>query len=85
MEFRGEGPPADARGVGLGDAEHVVDGARPDARAGGRLRRHRVRRGDERIGAVVDVEQRALGALEQDALAVAPRVVEQCHAHTVST
>ena len=32
---------------------------------------------DERIGAVVDVEQRALRALEQNMLALAQRVVEQ--------
>ena len=35
-----------------------------------------VGRGDERIGAVVDVEQHALRALEQDAPAGAPRFVE---------
>ena len=68
---------ADARGVGLGEAQHVADRARPHAGAGRRLRRHRVGRGDERIGAVVDVEQRALRALEQDALARAALAVEQ--------
>ena len=36
-----------------------------------------VRRGDEGIGAVVDVEQRPLRALEQDALALAALGVEQ--------
>ena len=45
----------------------------PHAGAGRGLRRHRVRRGHERIGAVVDVEQGALRALEQDALAGATR------------
>ena len=38
---------------------------------------YRVRRGDERISAVVDVEQRALRALEQNALAFAAALVEQ--------
>src|SRR6476661_4232337 len=42
-----------------------------------RLRRHRVGRGDVRISAVVDVEQRALRALEQYALALAALLVEQ--------
>ena len=50
---------------------------RAQARAGRRLGRHRVGGGHERIGAVVDVEQRALGALEQDPLALAPLLVEQ--------
>ena len=77
LQFGRERPLADARRVGLGDAEHVVDGARAEAGAGRRLRRHGVGRGDERIGAVVDVEQRALRAFEQDALALAPLAVEQ--------
>ena len=60
---------ADARRVGLGDAEHEADAVGADAGPGGRRRRHRVRRGDERVGAVVDVEHGALRALEQDAAA----------------
>ena len=68
---------ADPRGVGLADAEHVADRARAQPGAGRGLRRHGVRRGDVGIGAVVDVEQRALRALEQDALALAALVVEQ--------
>jgi hypothetical protein len=73
----GNGPLADAGRVGLGDAEHIADfadGPRPEpvaAWAG-----HRVRRGDEGIGAVIDVEQRALRALEQDALARLAGIVE---------
>jgi hypothetical protein len=65
----GNGPGADARRVRLHDAEHVVEGARARAGAGRRVAGGRVRRGDERIRAVVDVEQRALRALEQDVLA----------------
>ncbi len=68
---------ADAGRVGLADAEHIADRARAHAGAGRRLRRHRVGRGDEGIGAVVDIEQRALRALEQDALALAALAVEQ--------
>ena len=77
LELGRERPLPHPRGVGLGDAEHVADGAWPQARAGRRLRRHGVRRGDERIGAVIDVEQRALRALEQDALALPALGVEQ--------
>ena len=51
--------------------------SRAKARAGRGLRRHGVRRGDERVGAVVDVEQRPLRAFEQDALALAALGVEQ--------
>ena len=56
---------ADPRRVGLHDAEHGVDVARTEAGADGRLPRDRVRRGDERIGADVDVEQCALRTFEQ--------------------
>ena len=77
LELGRERPLAHPRRIGLGDAEHIIDGAGPEARAGRRLRRHGVGGGDERIGAVVDVEQRALRALEQDALALAPLAVEQ--------
>jgi hypothetical protein len=59
---------ADAGRVGLGDAEHIAE--RPGrCRNRRRLAGNRVRRGDEGIGAVVDVEQRALRAFEQDARA----------------
>ena len=59
---------ADAGRVGLEDADHPVDLRRADAGARARAARGRVGRGDERIGAVVDVEQRALAALEQTTL-----------------
>ena len=36
-----------------------------------------LRRGHERVGAVVEVEQRALGALEQDVLAAGQGVLDQ--------
>ena len=45
---------------------------RRHARAGAGAARRRVRRGDERIGAVVDVEKRPLRALEQNVLASCP-------------
>ena len=64
-----EGAGADPGGVGLADAEHEADAVRAGAGARGRGGRHRVGRGDERVGAVVDVEHGALRALEQDAAA----------------
>ena len=72
-----ERPRADAGGIGLGDAEHIAERPRPDAGPGRRLRRHRVGGGDERIGAVVDVEHHPLRAFEQDALTRPPRLVEK--------
>src|SRR5205085_6735494 len=68
---------ADPRRIGLGDAEHVADGARSEPGAGRGLPCDRVRGGDEGIGAVVDVEQRPLRALEQDALAGPALLVEE--------
>ena len=50
-------------------------GPRPDPVAA--LRRHRVGRSDKRIGAVIDVEHRALRAFEQNALARAPFAIQQ--------
>src|SRR5882757_1165529 len=49
------------RRIGLADSQYVADCRRPQPGAGRRLRRHRVGRGYERIGAVVDIEQGALG------------------------
>ena len=72
----GKGPAPDAGRVGLADAEHEADAVRADAGAAGGGGRHRVRGGDERVGAVVDVEHRALGALEQDAAPGAPQLGE---------
>ncbi len=68
---------ANAGRIGLGDAEDIAERARAHAGAGSGLAGDRVRRGDEGIGAVVDVEQRALRAFEQDARALAALLVEQ--------
>ena len=68
---------ADARRVRLDHAEHASDRARRNAEAGADAADRRVRRGDVRIGAVIDVEQRALRAFEQDRLAVAHRLRQQ--------
>src|SRR5262249_61082201 len=70
-----EGAFAHPRGVGFADAEHVADRRRPQSRAGRGLGGNRVGGGHERIRAVVDIEQRALRAFEQDALALAALLV----------
>src|ERR671923_559951 len=72
-----ERPLADPGHVRLRDAEDAVDARRADADAGGGGRRDRVRGGDERIRAVVEVEQRRLRALEEDVPAVAERAVDE--------
>src|SRR5690606_41893565 len=59
-----ERPRSDPRGVGLGDAPDPVDHGRSNPEAGAHTARDRRARGHVGIGAVVDVEQRSLGALE---------------------
>ena len=49
----------------------------PDAAARAGAARDRVRRGHERVAAVVEVEQRALGALEQHVVAAPQRVLDE--------
>src|SRR5690606_6066398 len=75
VELGGERAAAHARGIGLGDAEHVVDRIGAHARAGQRAADGGVGAGDVGIGAVVDVEQRALRAFAQHALALLAQVV----------
>ena len=62
---------ADPRGVGLEHADGAVDPRRRHAGAGAGAAGGRVGAGDVGIGAVVDVQQRPLGAFEQEALAFA--------------
>ena len=57
--------------------EHGGDAGRADTGADGRAACGRVGRRHIRVGAVVDVEQRALRALQQDRLPVFQRGVEQ--------
>ena len=68
---------ADAGGVRLEDPDHPGDPGGADARADRGAACRRVRAGHVGVGAVVDVEQRALAALEQDRLAALERLVEQ--------
>ena len=77
VQLAGERAGADARRVGLGDAPDFVDGHRADAGADACRARQRVGGGHERIGAVVDVEHRALRALEDHLLAVVEHLPHQ--------
>jgi hypothetical protein len=61
----------------LTTGDDLVDPARADAAAGAGAAGGGRRRRDERVGAVVDVEQRGLAALEQHRLAAVQRVVQQ--------
>ena len=70
-------PRPDPGRVGLHDADDLVDLERADPAAGAGAAGDRVRRGHERVGAVVEVEQRALGALEQDVVAARERVLDE--------
>ena len=71
-----ERPFADARGVGLHHADDAIHAMRRHARAGAGAAGGGVRRGDERIRAVIDVEERALRAFEEDLLPGLQRLVQ---------
>ena len=66
VELGRERAAADAGGVGLDDAQHEAGRIGPQPAACRGRAADRVRAGDEGIGAVVDVEQDALRAFEQD-------------------
>ena len=70
---------ADAGGVGLRDADDAVDVAGPEAGSGACTAGRRVGRRDVRIGAVVEVEERRLGAFEQHVGPGRQGVVQQAH------
>src|SRR5439155_9974931 len=57
FDLRRERTGADARGVRFRRADDSIHGARPDAGSGEDAGRGRLRRSDERIRAVIDVEQ----------------------------
>ena len=76
LQLRGEGALAHASDIGLLDAEHAVDGLGADAGTRGSAARAAAGRRHERIGAMVDVEQRALGAFEENGLPVGQRRVQ---------
>ena len=74
VELGREGPCADPGRVGLGDPPDLADVARPDPGADTGRSGDRVGGGDEGIGAVVEVEQRSLGAFEDHGLAGVQRL-----------
>ena len=76
-DLRRERPLADARDVRLGDSDHAVDAGRADADPGGGRAGDRVRGRHEGIRAVVEVEQRRLGTLEEHRLAALERVLHE--------
>ena len=73
----GHGARTDAGDIGLHDAQHAVDVLHAHAGAGDGAAGGAVGRRHVRIGTVVDVEQRRLGALKQQVLALVNHVVEQ--------
>ncbi len=68
---------ADPGRVGLHDPDHLVDLERSDAATGAGAAGDRIGRGDVRIAAVVDVEERALGSLEDDVVSTSKGVLDQ--------
>ena len=68
-QLGGERTRADSRDVRLRDTDDALDVARADTGAGARAAGHRVGRGDERVRAVVEIEEGRLRTLEQDVLA----------------
>ena len=72
-----ERPLADARHVRLGDAEHLVDAVRPDPEAHRGAGGDRARGGHERVRPVIEIEQRALRALEEHPLTGAQRAIDE--------
>ena len=68
---------ADARGIRLHDADDAVDVPGRHAGAAGDADARAVAAGDERIRAVVDVQQCTLSAFEQDSLAAFGRREQQ--------
>ena len=72
VDLGGEGALPDARGVGLGDPHHVPERGGWDPQAGGDVAREGVGPRDVGVGPVDEVEEYALGALEEDGV---PRLV----------
>ncbi|MNG62431.1 hypothetical protein D3C79_206340 [compost metagenome] len=66
----------DASGVSLGDTQNVIEEHRANAGTSGHATGGGVGAGHVRVGTVVDVEQRTLGAFEHDVFAGATQVVQ---------
>ena len=65
-QFRGKRARPDPCGVGLGNPQHVIQVERPEAAARRGTAGRGIGRGDEGIGAVIDIQQRTLGSLEEN-------------------
>ena len=76
VQLGGKGAGADARGICLGHPEHVVEMARAKAGARGGAARGRVGGGHEGIGAVIDIQPRALRPFKQDIFALGAKLVQ---------
>ena len=66
--FRREGSVTDAGGVGLHDADNILDSSRRNPQPCARAAARRVGGGDKRICSMVDVEQRPLRPFGEDIL-----------------
>ena len=78
-QFGRERSAADPGGVRLHETDDAVDRPRSDPRARAHAARNRIARGHERIGAVVEVEEGGLGALEEHPLLRVERLVYEVH------
>src|SRR5659263_225277 len=74
-QLGGEGTLADTGGVSLTDAHDLVDHRRTDSGADTGRAGDGIGRSDKGIGAVVDIQQAALGALKKHLLATSERLV----------
>ena len=75
-QFGGEGAGTDAGGVGLHDAEHIIQGLRRHARTGRGSACQTVGRSNKGISAVVNIQQRALRTFKQQAFAALDGVMQ---------
>ena len=74
-----EGAFADPGRVRLHDADDLIDVTTGDAGSRGDAQGGAVRAGDIGEGAVIDVEQTGIGALEEDGLVIPDRFVKRVH------
>ncbi len=75
-QLGGKRAAADAGAVGFGDAVYLIYMARRDAEAGAGAGGNGAGRGNVGIGAEINIEQGALGAFGEDALALGQQGVE---------
>jgi hypothetical protein len=76
-QFGGERARTDTGHVGLGDADDPRDVSGADTGAGARAAGNRIRRGHERIRAVIEIEERRLRAFEEHVLSRVEGLVDK--------